>query len=576
MAKAEVTIFNLGSSQVSASKFSIKQKNLFLEKFQLIELPITTDGELEWINGVGQAVDELSSKWGFKSEASFVLPSSIILSKTLRVPKVETDKQRKVIEFELSQKMPFPLDSLIWDFLVIDDDGIEQEILSFAIKPDLLEKLSQVIFRSGVIPLSFTPASAIDNCSIPEDFRGDGEESLLINFGAKSTNLTFFSTSGFLLRSLNLGGWNLTDSIANAFGVNHAKAEEIKKNHTSFIEKNNDSTVSILHANHENFLNKCMQEISRSIVTYKRLKKGRTPTQLIITGRTTKTPNLVDFLAQSQALPIKYFDPYSQITISESIDAPNRNLLPFVISEILGLANLLLGNIKGSVINLMPQAKLRHLENKKKYPWYLCAALVISIIPLPWYLNVRALGEDLVKDDLTLAKQISELSGKLDLSLKENTDLDILKTVNKSARQQIVLLESLSKKVFFLQELLNNLQTKIGFRLNHNTWIDSFEFLIPPSASLTDPNNSNVKDIVRITGRYLVKPESTKKDQPEDNRRLSLIELSGEIQEFLSKSIASMPQVSNVRKKTFSIEGKGDLYNRQFTHFEFDLLLDSK
>ena len=70
-----------------------------------------------------------------------------------------------------------------------------------------------------------------------------------------------------------------------------------------------------------------MQEISRSIVTYKRLKKGRTPTQLIITGRTTKTAKLVEFLAQSQALPIKYFDPYSQITISESIDATKSQLI---------------------------------------------------------------------------------------------------------------------------------------------------------------------------------------------------------------------------------------------------------
>ena len=252
----------------------------------------------------------------------------------------------------------------------------------------------------------------------------------------------------------------------------------------------------------------------------------------------------------------------------------NRNLLPFVTSEILGLANLLFGSTKGSIINLMPQAKLRHLENKKKYPWYLCAALVFSIIPLPWYLNVRALGEDLVRDDLTLAKEISELSGKLDQSLKENSDLDTLKTVNKVASEQIFLLESLSTKVFFLQELLNELQSKIGFRLNHNTWIDSFEFLPSSSGSLTDPYTSNVKNIVRITGRYLVKPESPVKDQPEDNRRLALIEFSGEIQEFLSKSIASMPQVSNVRKKTFSIEGKGDLYNRQFTHFEFDLLLD--
>ena len=122
-------------------------------------------------------------------------------------------------------------------------------------------------------------------------------------------------------------GLELTDSIASAFGLNHAKAEEIKKNHASFPEKGTDSSVSTLHANHENFLNKCMQEISRSIVTYKLIKKRRTPTQLIITGRTTRTAKLVDFLAQSQALPIKYFDPYSQITISESIDVPNSQFI---------------------------------------------------------------------------------------------------------------------------------------------------------------------------------------------------------------------------------------------------------
>jgi hypothetical protein len=56
-----------------------------------------------------------------------------------------------------------------------------------------------------------------------------------------------------------------------------------------------------------------MQEISRSVVTYKRLKKGRTPNQLIITGRTILSKKLLQNLSQSQALPIKYFDPYQWI-----------------------------------------------------------------------------------------------------------------------------------------------------------------------------------------------------------------------------------------------------------------------
>ena len=142
-----------------------------------------------------------------KGEASFILPGNVLLSKTLRVPKVELDKQKKVVAFELSQKMPFPLENLLWDFLVIDDDGIEQEILSFAIKPEVVEKLIQVIFRCGIIPKLFTPGSALDYHAIHGvDTNEQLEDSLFINFGGRTTNLTFISSSGFLLRSLSFGG----------------------------------------------------------------------------------------------------------------------------------------------------------------------------------------------------------------------------------------------------------------------------------------------------------------------------------------------------------------------------------
>ena len=102
--------------------------------------------------------------------------------------------------------------------MVIDDDGIEQEILSFAIKPEVVEKLIQVIFRCGVIPKLFTPGSALDYHAIQEAVGKEQlEDSLFINFGSKTTNLTFISSSGFLLRSLSFGGSQLTEALASAF-----------------------------------------------------------------------------------------------------------------------------------------------------------------------------------------------------------------------------------------------------------------------------------------------------------------------------------------------------------------------
>ena len=35
--------------------------------------------------------------------------------------------------------MPLPLSELVWDYLVIDDDGVEEEILAFAVKPKIVE-----------------------------------------------------------------------------------------------------------------------------------------------------------------------------------------------------------------------------------------------------------------------------------------------------------------------------------------------------------------------------------------------------------------------------------------------------
>ena len=87
MAKPSEIIFNLGSSHVSASKLNVKSGKLLLEKFNLIELPVTSGEEQEWFNSVEGAISELSSKFGFKGDASIILPGSMVLIKNLESSK---------------------------------------------------------------------------------------------------------------------------------------------------------------------------------------------------------------------------------------------------------------------------------------------------------------------------------------------------------------------------------------------------------------------------------------------------------------------------------------------------------
>jgi len=578
MGKSFEIIFNLGSSHVSAAKLNTKANKLELENFKLIDLPPSNIGEDTWYEGVNQAFENITSTGGFKGEASIILPGSIILSKTLRVPKVEIEKQRKVVSFELSQKMPFPLETLIWDFLVIDDDGIEQEILTFAIKPDVIDKLTNLTFKNGVIPKRFTPGPSLDYFAHFSAEASPNEDILFLNFGAKSTNLTFINSSGYLLRSLNFGGSQLTETIASNFGTNYSKAEEIKKNipEEAASQAPQDKSTSDLLSLQENFHNKYMQEISRSVVTYKRLKKGKTPNQLVITGRTILSKKLLQNLSQSQALPIKYFDPYQWITVSNDIGTEEKGLLPFVSSETIGLATQLINPTKSTVLNLLPNAKIRQLDNKKKLPWFFCASFILGLTPLPWLINLYGTELYLSKELDSLSSRARETASELEEKKSANKNLDLLVEVCAIAGEHINTREKLSPHVYSVQKFLNSLQSVIDPNVSENTWIDSMQFVpnnFLPTTQEIESGKIGTQNI-NLTGRYLVKANIKKPSSSTDERKLLLIEESGRMQEELTQAIAGIKQVVKINKKVFSIEGKGDLYNRQFTHFEFELVLD--
>ena len=117
--------------------------------------------------------------------------------KTLRVPKVESEKQDKIVSFELTQKMPFPLEDLVWDYQVIDD-GIEQEIMAFAVKKANSEQLLEIFIKNGLIPNGLYPSTILDQWALNDSLENEKHtEILFINFGAKSTDLVFLVRRGF-------------------------------------------------------------------------------------------------------------------------------------------------------------------------------------------------------------------------------------------------------------------------------------------------------------------------------------------------------------------------------------------
>ena len=65
-------------------------------------------------------------------------------------------------------------------------------------------------------------------------------------------------------------------------------------------------------------------------------------------------------------------------------------------------------------------------------------------------------------------------------------------------------------------------------------------------------------------------------EDEEQNLRDTLIELDRLKKESLTEYLAKIPHIDKIERKTFSTEGKGDLFNRFFSHFEYEISLSVK
>ena len=163
---------------------------MVLEQTETEDLQYDYSNDSLWLDALAGGLEKLVDRGIGKGEAHFILPGSLLLTKTIRAPRVEESKQRQIVAFELQQKMPYPLAELIWDYQVVEDDGVEQEVLAIAVRPAIAESFCEKVDALGLNPVELSAASILDYNALRHSLlEMRGEETLVINIGAKSTNL---------------------------------------------------------------------------------------------------------------------------------------------------------------------------------------------------------------------------------------------------------------------------------------------------------------------------------------------------------------------------------------------------
>lgn len=516
-------IVNLAASHVSISAFRADGAKLILEQFYTEDLTPAL-GDEEWINAATSAVARLASSKNIKGTATVIVPSFLLLQKSLKVAQVDSARQAQVIAFEAQNNIPYPLNEVVWDSQIMSTDGVEAEVLLFALRTDQAGRIANAIALTGIRPQVIQAAPILDVQAQQFVSGGiaDDEEVLFINVGARTTGLSFISSKGTSIQAANLGGNLLTQGISDNTGQPVINAESLKVGFFTHVIQlpESDPQFAILEANKQSFNRRLSQDINRRLISIKR--SGRRPTKIVITGRSSQVPGLSQQLSEALALPVEEFNPLGVISLSSDISADYVMQHIHQLSEVIGEASRLLSPAALGV-NLIPRDIAGQISFESQKIKFVVAALLLAIAPVPILLTLNE-GVDYNKEQTkTLKKKSDELISYQNTIKQSREESLVVLAVN----QQLEFVVSNSPNwPIFLADLQSRVLTA------KNTWIEELRVRRESAviATGTEPDASRVAanvTRVTITTRTLlekVPPGKSLKAQEFNERKSALVE----------------------------------------------------
>lgn len=331
-----------------------------------------------------KALAELLAEGGFVSkQANVSAPGYQVFSKFVKLPPVDTSKVTQIIQYEAQQNVPFPLAESAWDYQILgtsSDGGLE--VLLVAIKSETVEKLFAV-GESGGLKLAVVDASV---SALANAFRynyADTEGcSLLIDIGAKTSNVLLFEKNKFYVRTVPVGANTITQEYSAESKTPFAEAEKFKITN-GFVslggayEEPDDPKVAAVSKVARNVLTRLHMQVNQTIQFYRTQQGGSAPQRVYLCGGGSVMAYSPEFFQEKLNLPVEYFSPFRNTVIDPSVNVEALEPVASCFGEVVGLG---LRNIAQCPIelNLMPKSSRVRQEFNSKKPYLIGAAFVAA------------------------------------------------------------------------------------------------------------------------------------------------------------------------------------------------------
>src|SRR5436853_3329933 len=327
MTKAtRIISLNLGSQTIGLAEFQAQpQGGLVLQNYRLREVLIDPASEDIRHPQISAALREMMAELQIRHEAvNYAVSAQSVFARFVKLPAVEEEKVERIIAFEAQQNVPFPIDEVVWDYQLIAGGGDEQvQVVLVAIKTDLLDEINGAVEETGLR----TSIVDVAMMALYNAFRYNYSDlsgcSLLIDIGARTTNLLFVEPGRIFSRSVPIGGSSITAAIAKEFGEPFSAAE-LRKKRDGFVSlggayaEPSDPDIARVSKIIRTTMTRLHAELMRSISHYRAQQQGSAPDRVLLCGGSASMPYMREFFHEKLQLPIEFFNPLRNVAVTDS------------------------------------------------------------------------------------------------------------------------------------------------------------------------------------------------------------------------------------------------------------------
>jgi type IV pilus assembly protein PilM len=421
--KKSFTGLSLGSQNIAGAVFgSGAGGGLVLQDYHSVEMLADPAEEDPGGAQLGAALMQVSAVLKLKGKAvRYSISSQPVFIRFVGLPPLDIDQVDQIVEFEAQQNVPFPINEVVWGYqLMGGPDDPEVEVMLAAIKADELAEIDDVVSSSGIKTIAAEVAPMALFNAFRYNYSDVTDTTLLLDIGARTTNLIYVEAGKAFIRTIKIGGAEITKAIAKEFGVSFEEAEQ-RKIADGFVAlggpyaDHEDPVIAGLSKVIRNTLTRLHSEIMRTTNFYRSQQGGSAPQVGLLCGGSAGLPYIRDFFAEKLNIPIDYFNALRNVEIGGGVNAEEISAKAHCMGELVGGALREAGSTPVE-LDLIPESvkATKVVAGRKPFLWVTTFVLTLVIVGVgSFYKKAAELTNQKAADRAKIALDLERYDRKI-------------------------------------------------------------------------------------------------------------------------------------------------------------------